>query len=166
MASLDYTIEDKDTNDKYDNMIIDISTLDDYDFKCVWNGIIHDIKKHYSLFKEKFDDIKKYMKELKDDDEELYKEEIKFCDLQKQKSKTIILMGNAVISKNRQAATTYLNQLKNICDLILEQAELIINKIGYNENNYIEVCKEMNKVYNYNRVFVRVLINEYYRLAI
>lgn len=109
------------------------------------------------------------------------KELIKFHKLQQKKSCLAVKIGNAVMNKKRQMATTYLAEYKNVLDCILEASEMMVNDdVGArlnvvndentlneqheNEGMYLKIgerCKGDYESHNFN---VKFLINEYYRL--
>ena len=109
------------------------------------------------------------------------KELIKFHKLQQKKSCLAVRIGNAVMNKKRQMATTYLAEYKNVLNCILEASEMMVNddtgtrlnvindegtlnEQHENEGMYLKMgerCKADFECHNFN---VKFLINEYYRL--
>jgi hypothetical protein len=203
-------IDTKEGNILQDKMLIKISEMSDKQFheKDVFGAIKKTIKENYPSCVSNYNiqqnninreqvDLERFQSHISDPLYEKYcpedtkniitenikkaKNLIKFHKLQQKKSCLAVKIGNAVMNKKRQMATTYLAEYKKVLDCILEESEEMINdEFGArltvindegtineqheNEGMYLKIgerCKGDYEGHNFN---VKFLINEYYRL--
>ena len=147
--------------------------IDEEIFYDLFSGLVNDFHK----FKKEDNKILVPLKAVTTQIE-VYEILLKLYKLQKKKSTICINLGNAIIKKNTQSSSLLLNDLKNVLDELIELDEYILTKGSYtrveehndggaeesnNEEAYLDTCTDSKHRFNFHKVAVTILINEYYR---